>query len=276
MANIDLVDLAPRRAAAQSLGVFASLVLNGTGCAFDVSPEAVSPARERNLATAYWMPPARKTGQVVGQAQRADAGAPSSTPVESSDAAARDASAPDTVVPDPATAEAGSVARPQESSGAAGSAGAAGSGNAGGGAPALEPDAGTLCVAGTYVGTFEGSVTFLQGSLSGINGTIRAELVLDPSGDYLRIRQGSVTGVNDQGVKMNAGWTGALSCETGELEGAELHDGTWDNGSRFSGTLAGTYSTSTSSLSGTWQVRSDEFVWAGGNGTWSMRRSTAP
>jgi hypothetical protein len=131
------------------------------------------------------------------------------------------------------------------------------------------------CSAGRYDGTFEGSVTFLQGSLTGIKGSIRATMALDPAGDYLRIREGNVTGVNDQGVKMNSGWTGALNCQTGLLENAELTDGTWDNGSRFSGGLVGMYALPTHSLAGTWQVQSDELVFAGGTGTWSMRRSEA-
>lgn len=253
--------------------VVASLMLNAAGCKFDVTPAAVEPMPpSTNTGTIFWSPPASK-GQLVGMGQRADAGDRAST-----DADVRDAGAQ----PDPSTARAGSEARSEGRGGAGGQAAeqartaAAGSGNAAG-SPAVEPDAGTnsSCRTGRYDGTFEGSVTFLQGSLSGIKGSIRALLTLDATGDYARISQGMVSGVNDQGAKMNAGWTGALNCKTGQLENAELTNGTWDNGSMFSGTLMGTYSSATQSLSGTWQVRSNELVWAGGNGTWNMQHSPA-
>ena len=249
-------------------------MLSAGGCKFDVTPEAVAPPpHSSNTGTIFWAPPGQK-GQLVGTARVADAG--------NREREGMDASVQDAVQPDPSTANAGSEARSDDNRGAAGKSGepaspaAAGSGNTAG-VPVVEPDAGSslMCRAGRYDGSFEGSVTFLQGSLTGIKGSIRATMTLDAAGAYARVSQGTVTGVNDQGVKMNAGWTGALNCKTGQLENAELVDGTWDNGSTFSGTLMGAYFTSTESLSGTWQVRSNELALAGGNGTWNMPRSTA-
>lgn len=134
---------------------------------------------------------------------------------------------------------------------------------------AAKPDT-SRCMPGSYEGTFEGPVTFAVGSINRVTGTVRAELVLEPSGESLIIRDGVITGMDGLGVGMSATWTGNVNCGVGQLENGTLQAGAWDNGSTFTGTLEGTYSPVPHSLSGTWQVQSVEFAFAGGNGDWRM------
>lgn len=275
---------APHTQLLKLAGVLTSFVLNTVGCTFDTTPVAVSqssrPVLEPHTGTAFWSPPGRR-GQIVGSAQPSDAalnGTDTPAAEAARDGGDHDAGTPATTRPKPSTADAGRPSRPEQGAAAGSSGGDAAAGSAGSPATVNEPDAGSsICIAGHYDGVFEGSVTFLQGSLNTIKGTIRAALTFDPMRrDYLRVREGTVTGVNDQGAKMNAGWSGALNCETGQLEDAKLLNGAWDNGSRFNGTLTGAYSVSTSTLAGTWQVQAEGLTWTGGNGTWSMQRSATP
>jgi hypothetical protein len=131
---------------------------------------------------------------------------------------------------------------------------------------------------GIYEGDFAGPVTFAVGSINRVTGTMRAEAVLDPSGDSLRIGGGVITGMDSFGVGMSATWTGSVSCTTSQLIDGRLGEGAWDNGSTFTGTLEGTYAVSPHAMSGTWQVASREIPLAGGNGEWQMtlRGSSAP
>lgn len=132
----------------------------------------------------------------------------------------------------------------------------------GGAAPAMP------CAPGMYSGTFEGSVTYVEGSLSSIAGTVQAELMRDASGQDLTVSAGEITGVSD-GTRMTSKWTGTLSCQTRQLENA-TQAGAWENGSSFSGVLEGTYSERDNTIIGTWQVRSDLIPFAGGRGDFRM------
>lgn len=141
----------------------------------------------------------------------------------------------------------------------------------------LRPDT-SRCMPGIYEGDFEGPVTFAVGSINRVTGTMSAVAALDPTGDSLRIASGVITGMDTLGVGMSATWTGTVSCTTSQLTDGQLADGTWDNGSTFTGTLEGTYAVSPHSMSGTWQVESNEIPLAGGNGEWrmSLRGSSVP
>lgn len=132
------------------------------------------------------------------------------------------------------------------------------------------------CVPGLYVGEFEGPVTFSVGSVNSVSGSMRAQLVPVPSGNDLEVRDGMMVGEDASGLGMSSGWTGRLNCATKSLENAKHENGSWDNGSRFEGTLEGTYSLDSSSLSGTWRVESAEIPLAGGNGTWHLTLQESP
>ena len=252
--------------------VLSLLVLSAGGCKFDSEPLAATRPQSNKSPAQAWSPQARD-GQVLGATQRADADADGSVseamsarPADARDAGRLNSSA------------GGSRSQARGGSGATGSnrvpsrQDAAVSSSASAPQPStMDAGAAMACAAGHYDGTFDGSVTFLQGTLSGIKGTISAEMTLDAAGDALRVSEGRVIGTDDQGNHMSAGWVGLLNCKTAELESAELVDGAWDNGSSFSGTILGAYSASTSALTGTWRVRSNLWLWAGGDGNWSMR-----
>jgi hypothetical protein len=133
-----------------------------------------------------------------------------------------------------------------------------------------KPDMPRECMPGIYEGTFEGPVTFAVGSFNNVSGTLRAELVLDASGDALQVRDGLMTGKDSTGVGMSAGWTGTVNCASKQLENGRHEHGAWENGSTFTGTLEGTYAIAPYVVSGTWKVQSEQIPLAGGNGTWHM------
>ena len=123
---------------------------------------------------------------------------------------------------------------------------------------------------GIYEGTFEGPVTFAVGSFNMVTGTMRAELVLEPSSDSLQVRDGMMMGKDNAGIGMTAAWSGIVNCGTKQLEDGRHASGAWENGSTFSGTLDGTYSSNPFAIAGTWMVQSEQIPLAGGNGMWRM------
>jgi hypothetical protein len=220
-----------------------ALLLLAVGCAFDTMPRGVDRVdggsfEEQKPAAREW-----RTRIISGQIRKADAGSPE----ESSDAGMREA-------------DANSGRKLMD---------------AGRQRDAATPsdamlDAGMPCTPGVYEGEFEGPVTFAVGSINRVAGNIIAVLVSDPSGGQLQVRDGMMTGQDNFGIGMSAAWTGILNCQTRALEDGRQEDGAWENGTTFTGTLTGMYAPDPASLSGTWQVQSEQIPLAGGNGTWRM------
>jgi len=269
----------PRAAAALTFA------LSVAGCTFDVTPtasatgersaaagrQATSSGRQRDGGgTEQQMRAATAEGQVDSQSPTDDTTADGGMPSREPDAGQSSVDAGRTTQP-AARRDAG-----QAPPNAAGSAAPMGMPDAS--APDQQRPDTSRCMPGIYEGDFEGPVTFVVGSIDRVTGTMRAEAVLDASGDSLRIVGGVITGMDNFGVGMSATWTGSVSCTTSQLTDGRLADGAWDNGSTFTGTLEGTYAVSPHAMSGTWQVESREIPLAGGNGEWQMtlRGSSAP
>jgi len=140
--------------------------------------------------------------------------------------------------------------------------------------PPVVPDAGRVgCLAGIYKGGFEGEISALLGAIRiDVAGEMTIEVELSGSGDRLTIRSGVLQGTDTSADKnpLFARIAGTLNCATKKLENGVISDGTYNRvdpiwggpptTTTFSGTAAGSYSTSPPAAYGTWMVKN-------GNGT---------
>jgi hypothetical protein len=138
----------------------------------------------------------------------------------------------------------------------------------------LEPD--PHCKEGIYAGTFSGSIQLIGLSLSTVTGTVRAELMLNPAGTYLEIRDARVVGVDQDGNTLTVDLSGNLNCMSDALEDGTLANGVYHNvasnsDTLFTGEAQATYSEDPHSVVGTFTVVAEGLVpLFTGRGTWSL------
>jgi hypothetical protein len=146
------------------------------------------------------------------------------------------------------------------------------------GAVAASADAGSPtseCVPGTYRGAFSGQVQLLAalfGSLfsSNITGTISIQVATDNTGDLMTIKDGSITGTDQDGNPLSATVSGVFDCKAKSLRDGTLGDGKYvrdGTTNTFSGTVTANYAPNPPSASGSWQVAGEQFQ--SGSGSWS-------
>jgi len=86
--------------------------------------------------------------------------------------------------------------------------------------------------------------------------------VLSGSGATLPIQSGKFEGKDGEGQAISASVSGSVNCTNRKLENGALRDGVYAaqdgliSTIRFSGTVAGNFSATASSLSGTWTLES--------------------
>jgi hypothetical protein len=137
----------------------------------------------------------------------------------------------------------------------------------------------TRCMPGNYVGTFAGTVQVLSLPVTGITGTVIAELVASKAGDRLAIANSRIDGMANAETSVTAKLVGVVNCTTLELEGGALEEGVLtspdlfgESGTTtFSGDAAATYSSAPPALKGTWKAAPGNAL--GGSGSWSIALS---
>lgn len=144
--------------------------------------------------------------------------------------------------------------------------------NAGSVAPEPDPH----CKEGLYAGTFSGSIQLIGLALSTVTGTVRTELMLNPAGTYLEIRNARVVGVDQDGNSLTVDLSGNINCASDQLEDGVLANGVFHNVASntdtvFTGTAQAMYSEDPHSVVGTWTVQAEGLVpLLTGRGTWSL------
>jgi len=137
-----------------------------------------------------------------------------------------------------------------------------------------EPDA--LCREGLYAGTFSGSIQLIGLPLSTVTGTVRTELMLNPAGTYLEIRDARVVGVDQDGNGLTVDLSGNINCRSNTLEDGTLTNGVLHNvasntDTAFTGEAQAMYSRDPHSVVGTFTVTAEGLVpLFTGRGTWSL------
>jgi hypothetical protein len=132
------------------------------------------------------------------------------------------------------------------------------------------------CREGLYAGTFSGSIQLIGLPLSTVTGTVRTELMLNPAGTYLEIRNARVVGVDQDGNSLTVDLSGNIDCSSDELEDGVLTNGVFRNvasntDTLFTGEVQATYSDDPHSVVGTWTVTAEGLVpLLTGRGTWSL------
>jgi hypothetical protein len=139
----------------------------------------------------------------------------------------------------------------------------------------------SACIAGAYVGTFNGELRALNGVVRiGIVGVIRFELPATET-DALTLAAGTIEGRDADGHPVKATVSGVLNCVTGELEQGKISAGTYTRPdpvfrgvtttAKFTGTLAGKFTTGDSpSAKGTWTADSERTT-RSGNGDFEVQ-----
>lgn len=165
--------------------------------------------------------------------------------------------------------------------------------NAGGGGAPAPADAGTArdagqtvtmqppepephCKEGVYAGTFSGSIQLIGLSLSTVTGTVRTELMLNPAGTYLELRDARVVGVDQDGNTLTVDLSGNINCMSNALEDGTLANGVFHNvasnsDTLFTGEAQAMYSDAPHSVVGSFTVTAEGLVpLLTGRGTWSL------
>lgn len=144
--------------------------------------------------------------------------------------------------------------------------------------PSTAPDAAapSPCQPGAYTGAFSGSVRLNDQQITNVFGALRAELVLDPAGNSLLLRNARVSGRVQDEIRMTASLSGRIDCtslrlEDGLLEEGRVYLGNSRSSFDFSGTLDGAYTPDPAAASGTWSGQSDDIERVAAEGTWSLR-----
>jgi hypothetical protein len=134
------------------------------------------------------------------------------------------------------------------------------------------------CTAGSYRGTFMGSVAVqvfgLDITTIPLMGTITLTAVADGA-DRFNVTNGAVTGTDDANDPITARVTGTMNCATGKLENGKLEDGKyihWLVGEiLFTGSVSGTYTNTPPSANGNWQTETaSTTLLRSGMGTWNV------
>lgn len=250
-----------------------------TGCSFDSAPRAA----ERMSAVTEVGPDAAlasDTGVDGAALEQDDAGGPTdagkrpTTPTTmvmtregamAGSQAARDAGP---------KRDAGEPAKPSAGGGGAPAPVDAGPRDAGRTMQPPEPD--PHCKEGIYAGTFSGSIQLIGLSLSTVTGTVRTELMLNPAGTYLEIRDARVVGVDQDGNTLTVDLSGNINCMSNALEDGTLANGVFHNvasnsDTLFTGEAQAMYSEDPHSVVGTFTVIAEGLVpLLTGRGTWSL------
>jgi hypothetical protein len=117
----------------------------------------------------------------------------------------------------------------------------------------------STCTAGTYRGPMNGDIT---GGLTRARITGTVTMVLTGSGSTLQLQSGTFEGKDGEGHAIKASVSGSLNCTNRKLESGALRDGVYAaqeglvSTIRFTGAVAANFSSSASSLSGTWTLES--------------------
>jgi hypothetical protein len=294
-----LLTIVPQRLVVGALGY---CLLAGAGCSFDAHPNNAGVRSKTNNTTSdpSWKPPSAADGgrKAVASATAELDGATDAMPSE-------------TVSAEPRGADAGaSRAQPSAASGAAVTA-SAGRGPLGRDASVPTQDAGKPgvskgrdaqpssgkpdaaprdaaaedvsrtsghCKGGAYTGTFSGSIQLIGLSLSSVTGVVRADLMLNASGEHLDMHDGSVMGVDQDGNRLTVNLSGSVNCKTDQLENGKLENGNFHNlgsagDTAFMGSAEATYSRDPHSVVGTFSVAATDSSLLTGRGTWTLIRS---
>jgi len=134
------------------------------------------------------------------------------------------------------------------------------------------------CVPGTYRGAFSGQVQLLAalfGNLlsSDITGTISIHVDTDDTGNLMTVKDGTISGTDQDGNPVSATVNGVFDCNAKTLRNGTLSNGKYvrdGTTNAFTGTVTASYAPSPPSASGTWKVSGGLFQ--SGGGTWSAVR----
>ena len=119
------------------------------------------------------------------------------------------------------------------------------------------------------------SLQLIGVSLSTVTGSIRTELMLNPAGTYLEIRDARVVGVDQDGNTLTVDLSGNINCTSNALEDGTLSNGVLHNvasstDTLFTGEAQAMYSEDPHSDVGTFTVTAEGLVpLLTGRGTWS-------
>jgi hypothetical protein len=277
----------PRAAAMIQRGLGGCLLLAALSCSFDKEPRTGK--RGDSTSDPSWMPPSAAhdaersrdagadaaDGAAVSDASTTDTGSAASSSNAPADAGQRPSKRQDAgaaMFRDPPAPDAGEHPDHTDHPAMPGPQDAATS------PEPSRPDAGSghvRCKPGVYTGTFSGSIQVIGLSLSTVTGTVRAKLERDASGEHLVIRDGRVSGVDQDGNMLACGLSGTIGCEDQQLVDGRLEDGNFhnvgsDSDTAFAGAVQAMYSDEPHSLVGTWTVEATDTSLLGGRGTWSL------
>jgi hypothetical protein len=126
-----------------------------------------------------------------------------------------------------------------------------------------------------YSGAFRGSVRAFNQELLNIAGDLSAELVLDPSGATLVLRDAGVTIMDRNDNRLTVSLSGSIDCSSGRLEQGLIDGSLYHSDSRrsysFSGAIDGAYTPDPAGVNGSWSGESDDIALIDAQGTWSLR-----
>ncbi len=113
------------------------------------------------------------------------------------------------------------------------------------------------CVAGTYVGAFTCEMRWDTLPVGFVTGPVSFTLEQSPSGEFLLIQDGTLTGQTDFGIVFTSHLTGSLDCSTDSFQ-AQVSEGVYGMPPLLFGTFAGTLEApldrTTQTLAGTWSL----------------------
>ena len=143
--------------------------------------------------------------------------------------------------------------------------------------PEPEQDAappGPDCVPGTYVGRFDGFITWLLFVTFPVSGDISITVATSSTGDNLVLEDGRIDGSDDEGNPITADVVGTFNCATKKLEGGRLENGLYVRSGygevHFQGLVTADYQSDPPSAQGTWQtVQSGGLSLEQAKGNWS-------
>ncbi len=131
------------------------------------------------------------------------------------------------------------------------------------------------CAAGVYAGWFSCEVTWVDLPIRSITGPVSFTLEQSPSGEWLLIGDGTLTGQADFGMEFAASLSGSLDCSTDTFQ-AQLWNGIYGLpglmlGS-FLGTLEALLDRPRQTLTGTWSLYGELHPTVPCVGPWSAAR----
>jgi hypothetical protein len=132
------------------------------------------------------------------------------------------------------------------------------------------------CMEGVYEGTLTGSLQTFGLSLGMVSAHVRTQLMMNPAGTYLEMRNARVESVDANGNTLTATLFGNISCADHGFHDGEMTDGVFHNAAAnsdtmFRGTVDGQYSADVHSLAGSWTIQTRElFASLSGRGEWSL------